>query len=263
MNHSDNWGWKARFGLFIVGVEAVPEAEWWAMAPEGVSVHAARVSDSTPWAAWTDDSRTEVSLKPDTARGAHQFAQMRLDAVVSAHSSSSIVGGDGWDEATQAALRSVVRATTHVSTNGLDCKAALKAVEVERPYVVFPPWFGDEVLERGREYFTHSDLAPADIYRSDPGMGWRELPPNALYAEGLGFEQDVESLYRQIRETCPTDADGVLIAGTGVRCVSIISALEADLGRAVITANQASLWRCLRSCGIYAQIDGYGQLFET
>ena len=93
-------------------------------------------------------------------------------------------------------------------------------------------------------------------------MGWRELPPNALYAEGLGFEQDVESLYRQIRETCPTDADGVLIAGTGVRCVSIISALEADLGRAVITANQASLWRCLRSCGIYAQIDGYGQLFE-
>ena len=174
------------------------------MAPEGVSVHAARVSDSTPWAAWTDDSRTEVSLKPDTARGAHQFAQMRLDAVVSAHSSSSIVGGDGWDEATQAALRSVVGATTHVSTNGLDCKAALKAVEVERPYVVFPPWFGDEVLERGREYFTHSDLAPADIYRSDPGMGWRELPPNALYAEGLGFEQDVESLYRQIRETCPT-----------------------------------------------------------
>ena len=26
----DNWGDRARFGLFIVGNEAVPEAEWWA-----------------------------------------------------------------------------------------------------------------------------------------------------------------------------------------------------------------------------------------
>ena len=29
----DNWGWQARIGMFIVGNEAVPEAEMWAMAP--------------------------------------------------------------------------------------------------------------------------------------------------------------------------------------------------------------------------------------
>ena len=28
----DNWGWQARIGMFIVGNEAVPEAEMWAMA---------------------------------------------------------------------------------------------------------------------------------------------------------------------------------------------------------------------------------------
>ena len=39
----DNWGWRARIGMFIVASEAVPEAEWWAMTPAGVSVHAARV----------------------------------------------------------------------------------------------------------------------------------------------------------------------------------------------------------------------------
>ena len=44
MTTNDNWGWRARIGLFIVGNEAVPEAEWWAMAPSGVSVHAARVT---------------------------------------------------------------------------------------------------------------------------------------------------------------------------------------------------------------------------
>ena len=33
MATADNWGWKARIGMFIVSSEAVPEAEWWAMMP--------------------------------------------------------------------------------------------------------------------------------------------------------------------------------------------------------------------------------------
>lgn len=57
----DNWGDRARFGMFIVGNEAVPEAEWWAMAPAGVSIHAARVTARAPWARW-DSERREVVL---------------------------------------------------------------------------------------------------------------------------------------------------------------------------------------------------------
>ena len=58
---NDNWGWRARVGMFIVGNEAVPEAEWWAMAPPGVSVHAARVTAKSPWAMWRAN-KTEVDL---------------------------------------------------------------------------------------------------------------------------------------------------------------------------------------------------------
>ena len=35
-----------------------------------------------------------------------------------------------------------------------------------------------------------------------------------------------EALYRQIRAACPAEADGILIAGTGFRCVAIVEALE-------------------------------------
>jgi hypothetical protein len=28
MTQRDNWGWQARIGIFIVGSEVVPEAEW-------------------------------------------------------------------------------------------------------------------------------------------------------------------------------------------------------------------------------------------
>ena len=36
MTQRDNWGWQARIGMFIVGSEVVPEAEWWAMVPLNV-----------------------------------------------------------------------------------------------------------------------------------------------------------------------------------------------------------------------------------
>ena len=103
MVNRDNWGWQARIGMFIVGNEAVPEAEWWAMAPPNVSVHAARVTASAPWARWAAD-RKSVEPEEDLLRGCRQFAAMRLQAVVIGHSSSSIVGGKGWDEAVVADL---------------------------------------------------------------------------------------------------------------------------------------------------------------
>ena len=80
---------------------------------------------------------------------------------------------------------------------------------------------------------------------------------------GMGFAQEIESLHAQIRAACPAAADGVLIAGTGFRCVGLIDALEQDLARPVVTANQASLWHCLRRSGVGARIPGYGQLLSS
>jgi maleate isomerase len=257
----DNWGEIARFGMFIVASEAVPEAEWWAMAPEGVSVHAARISARTPWAKWNAD-RSAVIPSDDLARGAAHFAAMRLDAVVTGHSSSSVLGGSGWDAALCRWLGGELRAGTHTTTNGLDCLAALAASGVERPFLVLPPWFGDATLDAATAYLKAAGRKPAAHLRHDPGPTWRAVPYGEMYPRGLGFAQDAGALYEQIVAACPVEADGVLIAGTGLRCVAIVTALEAKLGRPVITANQASLWRCLRLAGRRPEVRGYGALFE-
>ena len=55
----------------------------------------------------------------------------------------------------------------------------------------------------------------------------------------------------------------MLIAGTGFRCVAIIEALERDLARPVVAANQASLWRALRLAGLRDAIQGYGGLLTV
>jgi len=260
MINQDNWGWRARFGLFIVSSEPVPEAEWWAMMPPGVSLHTSRVDAPAPWANWEDTDRTAVKLASDLARGAEHFAAMRLNTVVIGHSSSSILGGPGWDQAVIKALRKILPDDLTVTTNGLDCVAALRAAGVSAPFLVFPPWFNPDIVNAGKAYFASHGLSPAGSLCADSGRKWRDVPPRQLYAEGMGFEQDVEYLYRQIRSATVQQADGVLIVGTGLRCVGISQALENDLQRPVVTANQASLWHCLQLAGINSSVSGYGRL---
>jgi len=257
----DNWGWRARIGLFIVGNEVVPEAEWWAMAPSGVSVHAARVTASAPWARWREN-RTDIDLTDDLQRGCRQFAAMRLSAVVLGHTSSSVVGGKGWDAAAVSGLSAALGAGAIATTNGLDTLAALRASGVKRPFLVPPPWFPDDTVKAAIRYYVDHGFEPAAHLRFDPGRKWRDLPPGDLNGNGMGLEQEVEPLYAQIRAACPPAADGVLIAGTGFRCVAILETLEQDVRRPVISANQASLWRGLRLSGVQAPVAGYGYLLK-
>ena len=258
----DNWGHRARFGIFIVGAEVVPEAEWWAMLSPGVSVHASRVTAKAPWATWQAGRRT-VSLSKDLERGADQFATMALSAVSVAHSSSSVVGGAGWDDAVTAKLSEHLPPTTAITTNGADCLHALEAMGAKRPMLVFPPWFGEAAMQAAVDYMHGFGVDPAGTLRHTPDKKWHGTAPEDLYRKLMHIEQSAELLRDQIAAACPNTADGVLIVGTGLRCVAVIDELEMALGLPVITANQASLWRCLSLAGIKESIRGYGRLLSA
>jgi maleate isomerase len=188
---------------------------------------------------------------------------MRLSAVVLAHTTSSVVGGKGWDDATVASMSAALAPGVIATTNGLDTLAALKASGVKRPFMVLPPWFPDSAVTAGLAYYEDHGFEMAGHLRYDPRRNWREITPSELYAHGMGFAQEIEPLYAQIRAACPADADGVLIGGTGFRCVAILEMLEQDLKRPVISANQASLWHCLRRAGVNTPVAGYGALLRS
>lgn len=256
---NDNWGDRARVGMFIVGAEVVPEAEWWAMAPVGVSIHAARVTAPAPWARRRANGEA-VDLAPDLERGARQFAAMALSSVVIAHTSSSIMGGPGWDDAVMRGLDALLPPDTAITTNGLDCTSALRHRGVRRPFIVFPPWFTDDAMRAGVAYFTGKGMRGLPPFRQVPEPRWADVPPEGLYRALMHIQQRSDLLHEQIVANCPPAADGVLIVGTGLRCVGIIDALETELQRPVVTANQASLWRCLGLAGVEAPVSGYGSL---
>lgn len=55
-------------------------------------------------------------------------------------------------------------------------------------------------------------------------------------------------------------ADAYLISCTAVRSAEVIDALERELGRPVVTSNQAITWRCLRAGGVEDRVEGFGAL---
>ena len=57
-------------------------------------------------------------------------------------------------------------------------------------------------------------------------------------------------------------ADAYFLSCTAIRAAEAVEPLERELGRPVITSNQAALWRTLRDAGIEDCIEGYGRLLS-
>jgi maleate isomerase len=52
-------------------------------------------------------------------------------------------------------------------------------------------------------------------------------------------------LYEWVRTKTPKSADAVFIGGNGFRAIGVIEALEQNLNRAILTANQVAFWQAL------------------
>src|SRR3546814_18857786 len=116
---------------------------------------------------------------------------MRLSAVVVGHSSSSLVGGQGWDEAVVRSLADVLPAGVSVTTNGLDCMSALRASGVRRPFLLLAPCFHEATMaagvadSAGHCFETHGHM----LY--DPDRKWTEQTPRAVLLHSRALRHEV------------------------------------------------------------------------
>jgi hypothetical protein len=49
---------------------------------------------------------------------------------------------------------------------------------------------------------------------------------------------------------------------TGIDALDVIDSLEKDLGKPVVTSNQASYWQCFEMAKVGEPIEGHGRLFR-
>jgi maleate isomerase len=240
----DGSGWRARIGVLTPDDDAVPESEFWTMAPDGVSVHAARVP--------LTDLRT-YSDPPGPDNAVEQLARLPLHSIIFAFTTTSYLLGTTEEQALTTRLEKRSKGIP-VLLPTIAAAAAFRALAVRRIALFHPPWFTDDVVQKGVGYFQKQGFEVVHASHLTPA---RQVPhPN------VGSDVNPAELYEWVRKHAPSSMECAFVAGNGFRTIGVIAALEQDLGRPVLTANQVAFWYALHLAGVQAELDGYGQVFH-
>jgi hypothetical protein len=142
----DGAGWRARIGLLVPDDDTVPESEFWTMAPDGVSVHAARV-------ALGDVGAYSDPPGPDNAT--QLLARLPLDSIVFAFTTSSYLLGRAGEQALAARLEKRSNGIPVVFPC-LGAVAAFRRLAVQRIALFHPP-LATAMLRKAQPTLTARD----------------------------------------------------------------------------------------------------------
>ena len=248
----DGWDARVRLGVLTPHGDVGPESELQAMAPEGVRVHATRV----PFGGITTGGVMDPTIPlapvkafvepPHIDEAVSLLAAAPLGAIgIGFTSSAYVVGASGEQKVLDRLMQH--SAGIPVVATCASAVAGFQRMNAQRIALFDPPWFDGELSRLGAEYFRSQGLDVVAHRTCGLPSNQRSINPPELYA--------------WITKHTPDEAEAVFIGGNGFRSVGIISALEQDLRRPVLTANSALLWALLQAAGTAARPTNYGRLF--
>ena len=234
------YGYRAKIGIIVPGVNTNIEPECYRMAPKGVSFHTSRLL-----LVGKASEESYHRMERDTERAAEELATVEVDAIVWACTSGSVVLPPRQIEEKIARIANCPAATTITAV-----VAALKALGVKRvalgtPYVSF-------INETEIEFLEKAGFEVVSMY----GL---ELGENQEERRGIG-RVPPESMHRFARHIDTPEADAIFISCTNVAAIEEIPTIENERGKPMITSNLATFWHALRLAGITDKIEGFGRL---
>lgn len=136
---------------------------------------------------------------------------------------------------------------------------ALNLLKVKNVGVATP--YTGEVNEKEKEFIEGHGIRVTQI----KGLGYskpvKSYPLATQLVSGRGL-LDPSVAYRLAQDVDTREADGIFISCTNLRTIEIIDALEKNLGKPVVTSNQATLAMALRVMGIKEKVVRFGSLLE-
>ncbi len=237
------YGWRGRVGLILPVDNAVMEPELYGCGIEGVSFHGARLTTEVR----EEMPRQGIDLAP-------VFATLGADALVYACAETSFLGGVDQNRAIieEIEKRSGLPAVTATWAMVLALQhMRLARVALLTPYTDARGAVMEDFLRRNGIEVTSSRH---HVFEGPRGES-REW-----FATNL---QSPDVAYRMCRGLDLSDADAVLISATNFRTFEIVDALERDLGRPVVSCNQAILWWALRRLSVNADLPRLGALLRS
>jgi maleate isomerase len=181
----DGWA-RTRIGVLTPHADVVPESEFGAMAPDGISIHAMRV----PFGAYKPGGTMDRTIANDPVRAFAEpplvddatelLAAAPLHAIVYGFTSSSYVRGAADDAALKTRLQTRTRGIPVI----IPCAAAVKALtalRAKRLALISPPWFSTEMDQQGARYFQSQGFELVQNGSAGLPSDQQAIEPNLLY----------------------------------------------------------------------------------
>jgi len=231
--------WRARIGFVLVCTDGVIEGEMFKLAPPGVGVHFTRLPGS-------EDVTVEnlLAMENELEDAASRFVFGKdLNVICFACTSASALIGE---ERVNAAL---TKGAPHAKPTSLigGVLQALRAFKAKKIVVVSP--YLDDVNSLEADYLEGQGFEILEFQ----GMNLLKDPDIRLVKPDF--------IREYARKVDCKEAEAIFISCGGLRSIEIIDVLEQEVGKPVVTSNQAMLWNVLRMAGIEDKIEGYGRLF--
>jgi maleate isomerase len=238
-----------RIGVLTPHAAVGPEEELPAMAPGRVVVRVGRVSFDAAASGAASAPTSPAALRSSTTAPYLEEALHRLgepvDAIGYASTTAAYAIGFGAETAMVSRLAALARGP--VVATCASAVSAFRVLQVERIALIGAPWFEPVFNELGVAYFRSQGFEVVSSASAELSQSPAEIEPAAVRT--------------WISNNVVDDAEAVFIGGNGFRATGAIDALEADLGRPVLTANQVLLWGVLGRAAPGTNVNGFGRLF--
>ena len=163
----DYYGWRARIGLIYIADSTVMEPELYAMAPEGVSIHTARIDLADPSAKGLGEMMEGSGIE----QAARLLGYAPLQVVTFGGTSATFLKGIGYDQSIIARMERILGGIP-ASTTSTAALKALRAVGAKRISFVSP--YVSDLVELGRRFFSENGFEVTGAHglgiADDPGL---------------------------------------------------------------------------------------------
>lgn len=268
-----------RIGVMMPSTSPTVEPDFYTVVPvsTGVSVHFERMyngrwgnqpekpEDDAYFARLTAEERAETDswmligadnrmMNADVERCARSLANVKPDVIVYACTAGT------WLKNDLAFDREMAERISRAS-GGIPCVTAfgasldaLRFVGARRVGIASPYWTGP-MRERLKPLMEQVGFEVASAEGTPETQG--SAQPKAV------DEQDPEAILEFVARVTPAEADAVFLPGTAWRALAVAERLEQRLGKTVITATQATIWRALSLIGRTDAVPGFGRLLRS
>ena len=231
-----------RIGFIALATDHTAERDFARICPaEEVGVYVTRVLNENP----TTIENLRAMQPRITAAAELILPGEALDAVAYGCTSATVaIGDDAIAAAIRAAKPDVPCITPPSAAIAAFQHLGVRKVSLLVPYIrsvaePFVPYFEARGLE----------VVSLDCFEIDDDRDMARITPAAL----------VEAA----KQACRPEAEALFISCTAVRGAEAAEAIEAAIGKPVVTSNQAMVWQSLRTVGCDRPISGFGRLLVT